>query len=368
MHSDHLASTVREPLAGAVPLARQLDTLVRESALYDRLPDSRVRCLACAHRCTISAGGRGVCQVRYNRSGTLYVPWGYVASVGIDPIEKKPFYHVCPGATTITFGMLGCNMRCPYCQNWVISQALRDAAAGSAPLELQPEQLVALAREYAARCIVSSYNEPLITSEWAADVFRQAKAAGLLTLYVSNGSATPEVLDYLRPCTDAIKIDFKSMSAASYRRLGAVLARVLDGIRLAHERGFWLEIVTLVVPGFNDSEAELREMARFIQSLSPDIPWHVTAFHPDYRMRTASSTSTTALVRAAEIGREEGLRYVYLGNRAGAASAFEHTYCPTCRALLVERRGFRVLANRITRAGACPQCSTIIPGIWEHAA
>ena len=362
------STSVRAPLAGESALARQLDRLTRTGDLYEQLPGGQVRCVACAHRCRINPGGRGVCQVRYNRDGTLYVPWGYTASIGCDPIEKKPFYHVYPGAATLTFGMLGCDMRCPYCQNWSISQALRDAAAGSIPAEITPRQLVSLAQQQRARCVASSYNEPLITSEWAVDIFRQARAAGLATLVVSNGNATPEALDYLRPYTDAYKIDLKTLSAAGYRQLGAVLDRVLDGIRMVYQRGFWLEVVTLVVPGFNDSQAELRAIAQFLAELSPDIPWHVTAFHCDYRMRAAADTSPRALIQAAEAGYSAGLRYVYAGNRPGQVGEYEHTFCPTCHARLIARFGFRVLANALTDQGACPRCQTPIPGIWRPAA
>lgn len=359
---------VREPLAGDTALSHRIDALTRVGDLYENLADGKVRCLACAHRCKISPGGRGVCQVRYHHDGRLYVPWGYTASIGCDPIEKKPFYHVFPGALTLTFGMLGCDMRCPYCQNWNISQALRDAAAGTDPVEITPRRLVDLALRWGARCVVSSYNEPLITAEWAADIFKQAKAAGLATLVVSNGNATPEALDYLRPHTDAYKIDLKTLNAANYRQLGAVLEHILDGIRMVHERGFWLEIVTLLVPGFNDSDAEVRDMARFIRSVSPDIPWHVTAFHPDYRMREPASTSARALIHAVEIGYAEGLRYVYAGNRPGQVGMYEHTSCPACQLPLVERLGFHVLANRLTETGACPRCQTPIPGMWRRAA
>ncbi len=210
------------------------------------------------------------------------------------PGREEAFFHVLPGSETLTFGMLGCDIHCAYCQNWNISQALRDVRAGERPAQVTPEQMVALARQAGARSFASSYNEPLITSEWAMDVFRAAKAAGSICMYVSNGNATREVLEYIRPFTDAYKIDLKSMDARNYRALGAVLENILDAVRVAHELGFWVELVTLLVPGFNDSEAELRDAAQFIRSVSPAIPWHVTAFHQDYRMQDHANTTVDA--------------------------------------------------------------------------
>lgn len=362
------SATIRAPLAGDVPLVRSLTALTREAQLYERAADNSVTCVACAHRCRIKPGGRGICQVRYNAGGALYAPWGYASAVHADPVEKKPFYHALPGSTALTFGMLGCNFHCDYCQNWDISQTLRDAAAGAPPARLTPDDLVTLARRVRARSIVSSYNEPLITSEWAVDVFKAAKAAGLFCLYVSNGYATREVLAFLRPWLDGYKIDLKSMRDRNYRQLGAALNRVLEGARMAHEMGFWLEIVTLVVPGFNDSDEELRDAAQFIRSLSPDVPWHVTAFHPDYRMTDRDNTDARTLARAVEIGYGEGLHYVYAGNLPGKLARFENTYCPHCQATLIERSGFRVLRNRLKEGGVCPDCGARIAGLWQTPA
>jgi len=361
---DETSGAVRAPIAGDVSLAHISDQLVRPGELYESLPDNAVLCHACAHRCKIKPGARGICQVRYNVGGVLQVPWGYVSGLACDPTEKKPFNHVYPGSDTLTFGMLGCDLHCAYCQNWDISQALRDADAGQRPNLVTPEQLVGLAQRHGARCVASSYNEPLITSEWAMDVFRLAKAAGLTCMYVSNGNATREVLEYIRPHTDGYKIDLKTMNDRRYRELGAVRDHILDGVRMVHETGFWMEIVTLVVPGFNDSEDELREAAQFIRSVSPDIPWHVTAFHRDYRMQDHDDTDVQTLQRAAEIGYGEGLRYVYAGNRPGQVGQYEHTYCPTCRMAVIERIGYVVLTYRLTGEGNCPKCGTHIPGIW----
>jgi pyruvate formate lyase activating enzyme len=338
--------------------------MVREGELYEKLPDGVVHCYACGHHCKIKPGARGICQVRYNVNGTLFVPQGYVAALNCDPVEKKPFFHLHPGSDVLTFGMLGCDLHCGYCQNWDISQAMRDADASGAPTRVTPERIVQLARQSGASGVASSYNEPLITSEWAMEIFKQARQAGFTCMYVSNGNATREVLEYIRPYTDAYKIDLKSMRDANYRSLGAVLNNILDGVRMVYSKGFWLEIVTLIVPGFNDSADELRDAARFIKSVSPDIPWHVTAFHQDYKMQGPENTSASTLVRAAEIGYAEGLHYVYAGNLPGRTASYENTYCPSCNTALIERSGFRVWANHITRSGDCPNCHTHIPGIW----
>jgi len=346
-------------------LGEELARLTREGTLYETLPDERVRCFACGHRCLIPPGFDGVCRVRFNEGGVLRVPWGYVGGVQVDPVEKKPFFHALPGARALSFGMLGCDYHCGFCQNWLTSQALRDPAAQSPARSTTPAELVALAQEHGARIVTSTYNEPLITSEWAVAVFREAQAAGLVCSYVSNGNGTPEVLDFIQPFVSLYKVDLKSFRDKRYREMGGTLAAVLETIRSLHDRGIWLEVVTLVIPGFNDSDAELGELAAFLASVSPDIPWHVTAFHQDYKMTDPPATTAAALVRACEIGVAAGLRFVYAGNLPGRAGTWENTYCPGCRSLLVERVGFRVLADRASPNGACPDCSRPIPGFWN---
>jgi pyruvate formate lyase activating enzyme len=341
-----------------------LDHTTREGELYDRLENGWVRCYACGHECRIPVGQVGVCKVRFNRDGRLRAPWGYVAGVQCDPIEKKPFHHAYPGALAFSFGMLGCDLHCGYCQNWVTSQALRDPAAVLAPIKIEPRRLVEEALRQEARVIVSTYNEPLITSEWAVAVFREAKQEGLVTGFVSNGNATPRVLEYLRPWVDLYKVDLKSFDDRHYRQLGGRLAPILEGIRTIRQMGFWLEIVTLVIPGFNDSEAELTRMAEFLAGISVDIPWHVTAFHSDYKMSDSPDTSAEMLLRAAEIGRGAGLRYVYAGNLPGRVGDLENTRCPACSDLLIERYGYRILDYRLTAEGCCPSCGTAVAGRW----
>jgi len=345
-------------------LAEQLARQTRQAELYQPLDRNRVLCFACGHRCPVPSGFAGVCKVRFNRGGKLYAPYGYVNAVYCYPIEKKPFFHALPGSRALSFGMLGCDLHCGYCQNWVSSQALRDFRSTLDSREITPQQLVKLAQRQGARSIVSTYNEPLITSEWAVAVFREAKAAGLITGYVSNGNATPEVLDYLRPWVDLYKVDLKSFDDRRYHELGGRIAPILESVRRIHDMGFWLEIVTLVVPGFNDSDAELHAIAEFLAGISPDIPWHVTAFHQDYKMIGPDNTPPETLIRAAKIGRSAGLRFVYAGNLPGNTGDLENTMCPSCGRPVVERLGFRVLRNRISSEGACPHCGVRIPGVW----
>lgn len=353
------------PDGGSATLAQSLDARVHEAELVERLPDGAVRCFACGHRCLVKPGRRGICKVRFNNAGTLYAPAGYVAALQCDPTEKKPFFHVLPGSDTLTFGMLGCDFHCGYCQNWLTSQALRDDAAGVLPTDVTPDGLVHLARRQGAKLVGSSYNEPLITSEWAVDVFKAARAQGLKTAFISNGNATAEVLDYIRPWTDCYKIDLKAMDDRRYRELGGVLQHVLDAIRLVYERGFWLEIVTLLVPGFNDGPAQLARAAEYIASVSPEIPWHITAFHKDYRMTDPANTSPELLVRACEIGKAAGLHFVYAGNAPGRVGPWEHTWCPDCGDLLVERRGYLIQRQRVGADARCPGCGRRIPGVWS---
>ncbi len=343
-----------------------LSSRVRESSLAEPLGGNRLRCLACGHRCPIADGQPGVCKVRFHRGGKLYAPWGYVAAVQCDPVEKKPFFHVRPGSAALSFGMLGCDLHCSYCQNWVTSQALRDPLAVAGFEEASPESLVRLAVASGAELVVSTYNEPLITAEWAVAVFRQARAAGLMTAFVSNGNATPEVLEFLRPWLDCFKVDLKTFDDSRYRKLGGRLAPILDSIRRIHALEFWLEIVTLVVPGFNDSDEELRQIAEFIAGLSPDIPWHVTAFHRDYKMTDPEDTPPETLARAAAIGGQAGLHYVYAGNAPGSVGRLEDTLCAACGNALVRRRGYRILHYEVARGGKCPRCSSPVPGRWAN--
>jgi len=566
----------------ATTIGDLLDTLTVRGELYRKLSDDTIECYACGHRCKIRAGRRGICQVRFNEGGELRVPWGYVAALQSDPIEKKPFFHVMPGSNALTFGMLGCDFHCGYCftgdtmvvtnrgpislqnafergvalqkqpdgdisipfdlkaitssgslrkvkavfrhpyegemvkvkpyylpsitctpdhriyvtddqntepytvqakhlatyhylalprwlhfpsspmvnameyigsykavhnirwerqsvlagiaesgpsyeeqtttwcennnsnskiietekfylvpiceiageffkghvfnmeveqehnylanfllvsncQNWLTSQAMRDPSSDVSInyiRKISPQEMVQLAHRTHASTVVSSYNEPLITSEWAVEIFKEAKAAGLMCAYVSNGNNTPEVMEYIRPYISAYKVDLKCMQDKNYRKLGGVLQNTLDGIKRAREMGLWVEIVTLTIPGFNDSNEELWDAARFIAEVSKDIPWHVTAFHKDYKMTDHDNTDAKTLLRAAEIGREAGLQFVYAGNLPGQIGEYEDTFCPQCNERLIQRSGYVLHEYRITGAGTCPKCHTKIPGLW----
>jgi pyruvate formate lyase activating enzyme len=347
----------------------RLDDWTAAGFLAELLEGQTLRCLACAHACVLRPGQRGVCRARYNDAGVMRVPWGYVAGAQLDPIEKKPFAHVLPGRMALTFGMLGCNFHCDFCQNWPTTQVLRDATVDLSPYAVQritPEALVRAGQEAGAAVMVSSYNEPLITSEWAIAIFERAHANGMLCAMVSNGYASAAVRQALRPHLDALKVDLKTMQEEQYRQMGGSLAPVLETIRWAFEAGLWVEVVTLIIPGFNDSPDELWQAARFLASISADIPWHVTAFHPDYRRLQALPTTAEMLRQAAEIGQEAGLHFVYAGNLPGRVGSLEDTVCPACQTVVVQRRGYTILKNVITPQGCCPVCGAPLPGRWQN--
>jgi len=349
--ADHRVYSTRDP---AVPptlvAAREL-----ESGHYLAIPRR------------VAEGGRGpIDLVRMSRHGTIESADFHLVPLNGKRLEAfaGPVYNMeVEEEHSYTAGFFAVS----NCQNWVTSQALRDPAAVSPPREMTAGDLVTLAKRHGAPIITSTYNEPLITSEWAVAVFREAKAAGLVCSYVSNGNGTEEVLDYIQPYVSLYKVDLKSFRDRHYRELGGTLERVLWTIRDLHRRGIWVEIVTLIIPGFNDSNEELRDVARFLASVSPDIPWHVTAFHQDYKMTDPANTDVATLLRAAEIGKAEGLRFVYAGNLPGRVGRWENTYCPACEALLVERYGFRVQQNRLEN-GSCPDCRRAVPGFWAAPA
>lgn len=334
-------------------------------ALIERREDRAVQCFACGHRCLVKPGRDGVCRVRFNDNGALLVPFGYVGALACDPIEKKPFFHVLPGSDALTFGMLGCDFHCGYCQNWVTSQMLRDPDAAAPPRLCTPKQLVDLAVQNGAPVVASSYNEPLITSEWAVAVFKEARRRGLRCAYISNGNGTPQVLDFIRPHVDGYKVDLKTFNPKNYRQLGGALENVTETIKMLKERGFWVEVVTLVVPGFSDDPDDLKRMADFLAGIDPLMPWHMTAFHPDYKM-TDGYRSTTAddLMRIVDYGKRAGLKYMYPGNLPGRVGEWENTRCHHCDATVIRRYGFLVTENRVGEDGSCPDCRSSLPGIW----
>ncbi|MCY2951687.1 MAG: AmmeMemoRadiSam system radical SAM enzyme [Planctomycetota bacterium] len=335
--------------------------------LIQQNPDGSVQCFACGHRCLVKPGRDGICRVRFNDQGTLKVPFGYVAGIAADPIEKKPFFHVLPGSDALSFGMLGCDFHCGYCQNWVTSQMFRDPHSSAQAKLCTPKQIVDLALQHHAPVIASTYNEPLITSEWAAAVFKEAKPAGLRCVYISNGNATPQVLDYLRPHLDAYKVDLKTFSDRNYRQLGGVLDHVTTTIKMLKQRNLWVEIVTLIVPTFSDDPDDLKRMAAFIASVDPLIPWHITAFHPDYKMKDGyRQTTPDDLAKVHEFGRQAGLKYIYPGNLPGRVGDGENTRCHHCNTTVIQRHGFHVKQNLIKEDGLCPTCQKPLPGIWGN--
>jgi len=342
-------------------MAVQVET-AKEAMLYERLPEGKVRCHLCAHRCLIPPGRRGICQVRENRDGTLYsLVYGKLISRAIDPIEKKPLFHFYPGTTSYSIATVGCNFHCRHCQNYDISQYPREHGGEIIGREFTPEEIVADAERHRCRSISYTYVEPTIFFEFAYETAKLAHDVGLTNVFVSNGYMTPEATRTLAPYLDGINIDVKAFQDRTYRRyLGATLQPVLDTVRLMHELGIWVEVTTLVIPTINDSEEELREIARFIKSIDPAIPWHVTRFHPDYKMRDLPPTPIATLRRAREIGLEAGLRYVYEGNVPGEGG--ENTRCFGCGELLIERWGFGIARYNV-EGGRCPKCGAKIDGV-----
>ncbi|MDT8389671.1 MAG: AmmeMemoRadiSam system radical SAM enzyme [Lentisphaeria bacterium] len=326
--------------------------------------DKTVRCLACAHRCVIPEGGHGRCSVRVNVAGHLLVPGGEVSALAADPVEKKPLYHFFPGATTLSFGMEGCSFTCGFCQNWRISQRARHDGLPKQTTPRTAEQIVTAALRSGLTIITSTYNEPLISSEWAVEIFTLARQHGLKTAFVTNGFASPEAVDFLAPRLDAVNVDLKCFTEENYRSLGGRLAPVLETLDRLREREKWVEVTTLVVPGFNDSDEELTALARHLAQWNPDAPWHVSAYHESYHYHAAAPrTPMETITRAIAIGKAAGLRFVYSGNLPPGAEQAD-TFCPACGTVLITRRGFTVTGDYLTD-GACPNCGAEIPGVWR---
>jgi pyruvate formate lyase activating enzyme len=334
--------------------------MIREAMLADAGEGGHVICRLCAHRCNVAPGRFGTCGVRENRGGTLVThAYGELVAVHVDPIEKKPLYHFLPGTTSMSIAAAGCNFKCGFCQNWEISQA-RDAGPGRGPgRETAPEAVVRAALDQGCRSISYTYTEPTIFFEYAYDTAKLAREAGLANVFVTNGYMTADALASIRPYLDAANVDLKAFKDETYKKVcGARLQPVLDSILLMRKLGIWVEVTTLVVPGMNDGEDELRDIARFLADVDPTLPWHISRFHPDYRYTEAPPTPVAVLRRAREIGREAGLAFVYVGN---VAREGEDTLCPGCGRTLVKRRGFGIEANAIA-SGACPSCGATIAG------
>lgn len=336
---------------------------MKEAMLWEGLGEGRVRCQLCAHRCVIAPGGRGVCGVRENREGRLYsLVYGRIVSQALDPVEKKPLFHFLPGTGTLSLATVGCNFRCDFCQNHEISQFPREHGGRIVGERVEPGEIVAAAKDMEARSISYTYTEPTVFFEFCYDVGKLAAKEGLRNIFVTNGYLTEEALREAKDWLHAANVDLKSFSEEFYRKFcGASLQPVLDTIAQMWESGIWVEVTTLVIPGRNDSEEELRWIAEFLVGISPDIPWHVSRFVPAYKAWHLPPTSVAVLRRAREIGLSAGLRYVYMGNVPGEG---EDTLCPSCGRVLIRRYGFVVLQNDLVE-GACPHCGAPIAGVWR---
>lgn len=333
---------------------------MKEASLYEKLEKEMVRCYLCAHHCVIAEGRLGVCQVRKNVDGTLYtLVYGRTISQNVDPVEKKPLYHFYPGSKSFSIATPGCNFRCPWCQNWEISQMPRERHL-IAGREASPEEIVEAALRTGSRSIAYTYTEPTVFFEYTYDTARLAQEAGIANVYVTNGYMTLEMLDQIHPYLDAANVDLKAFRKETYRRyIGAAFQPVLDSLIAMKRLGIWVEVTTLVIPHINDDPAELKDAAQFIATeLGKDTPWHISRFYPGYKMIDHPPTPLTSLQQAQEIGFEDGLHYVYLGNVAGESN----TYCHKCDTLLIRRHGYWIAQNRV-QDSHCPECGTTVAGV-----
>lgn len=340
--------------------ARDLEQLSVPGTLYT-LRDGLLRCSACAHRCVLDEGSGGACKIRVRRGDQLRVPFGYVARRYVRPVETNTVFHVRPGATALTFGMYGCDLHCPYCHNFQVSQALRDPNAGGPVHVVSAEQLIDEAVEAGCSVVCSAYNEPMLTAEWAHAVFTAARARNLVTALITDGHSTPEAVEYMRPVTDVFRVDLKGFTEDQYRTLGGRMRPVLESIALAKQLGYWVEVVTLVVPGFNDDARGLRWLCDAIRAIDPQIPWHLDAFQPRYRMKDRLPPSSSALFDFASSAYARGMPFVYVGNVT--SDTFSATRCPGCHAAVVERHDWRATKVDLID-GACAHCGFRLPGIW----
>lgn len=334
--------------------------MLKEALLYRRLQNDKVSCFLCSHRCLIADGHFGICQARQNKGGRLYtLAYGEVCAANIDPIEKKPIFHMLPGSKSYSFAALGCNFRCGFCQNWRISQKKEADKLGTNLEPKSPEKIVSEALRYKCQSISYTYSEPTIFFEYALETAKLAKEKGLYNIFVTNGYMTAEAVEMIKPYLDAANVDLKSFNDENYRKIcGGRLQPILETISLMRRLNIWIEITTLVIPGFNDSTIELKNIAGFLSGVGKEIPWHISRFHPDYKIMDKESTSLVKLKEAYTIGKNAGLRYVYIGN----VLEEEKTYCHNCGQSLISRGGFTVIKN-ILKEGSCPGCNTVLDGI-----
>jgi len=337
---------------------------MKEAMLYEKLGDKKVRCFLCSHRCLISSGKRGICAVRENIDGALFsLVYGKVVASHVDPIEKKPLFHFLPGSSSFSIATAGCNLRCQHCQNVEISQFPRERPDVPIPGEdMTPEEVVRMAERYGCKSISYTYTEPTIFFEFAYDCAMLAKRKGIKNVFVSNGYTTPEATRLIAPYLDGNNIDLKGGEKFYKEVCGAKAGPVRDTIRLMKELGVWVEVTTLIIPGYNDAEEDLKSAAEFIKSVDPAIPWHVTQFYPTYKLTDEPRTPVKTLRWARQMGFDTGLKYVYEGNVPGEGG--ENTYCPNCRELLIQRFGFSIKESRI-KGGKCLSCGATIEGVWE---
>jgi pyruvate formate lyase activating enzyme len=352
----------------ARPLAERLADYARPATLVERSEHGHLRCIACAHRCVIQEGRAGSCGVRFVRGDTLYAPYGYVARRYARSVEINTLYHFHPGARSMIIGMYGCDLRCPYCHNWRMSQALREPdVQDEEPLPCTPDELVEHAIAEGCTVMAAAYNEPMISAEWIYAVFSAAKSKGLATAIISDANTTREALSFVRPVCDAYRVDLKAPDNERYKALGGRIAPVIEAIAIAKELGFWVEVVTMVVPQFNDDLQGLRGLADAIKRVSDEIPWHLNAFVPRYKLEDVERMSMSSLASAVGMAYARGLRFSYASNAPGGYSELSHTRCPQCFETLIERDDYRVTSNRL-RDGACPSCRAAIPGVWPAGA
>jgi pyruvate formate lyase activating enzyme len=353
---------------------------VKEATLYEKLEGKKAKCTACRHYCVIPDKGTGICGVRQNKNGKLYlIVYGKASAVNIDPIEKKPLFHFLPGTPIFSLGTVGCNFSCEFCQNWDLSQATKDLRTklikekraedmgievGKFGYELSPKKIVETTAAKNIPSIAYTYNEPIIFFEYLYDTAKLAKKKGIKNVLVTNGYETDEALEKLKPYVQALNIDLKSFNSSFYTTIcKARLEKVLETIKSARKMGFWVEITTLVIPGKNDSNDELRKIAEFIASVDKSIPWHVTAFFPQYMMKNIRPTPAETLEKAYDIGCKAGLKYVYVGNISDDERS--NTKCHNCKALLIKREGYFVEVQESFKKGKCLKCGTKIPGVWK---
>lgn len=336
--------------------------MIKEALLWEKLDRERVHCCLCAHECKIAESKFGICGVRQNREGTLYTTiYADIIAANIDPIEKKPLYHFLPGSRSYSIATVGCNFKCGFCQNWQISQTSTKDGYIHSRHEAQPANVVEEARKHACRSISYTYTEPTIFFEYAFDTAKLAHEAGLYNIFVTNGYMTRQALEMIRPYLTAANVDLKSFSDDSYRKnCKARLQPVLDTIAAMKALGVWVEVTTLVIPGENDSDDELRMIAEFLAGVDRMIPWHISRFHPDYEFTEHKATPLETLHKAKEIGQQAGLNFIYLGNVMEGSN----TVCYQCRNQIIERRYMGLDSSQLTE-GRCPHCGSVIAGVWS---